>query len=97
MNTWRCASQSGAMGKLLLVVCLVVVVCTALRVGAQGEVGKWEISLANRQLDLTTHQARQKVTLTLKNLGQRNLNTFYVAVDAVLTGKVAYIGAHVSN
>lgn len=83
------------MGKLLLVVCVVAALCTGLR--AQNEVGKWEISLANRQLDLTTHQARQTVTMTLKNAGQRNLNSFYVAVDSLLTGKVAYIGAHVSN
>lgn len=83
------------MGKVLLVVCVVAALCTGLQ--AQNEVGKWEITLANRQLDLTTHQARQTVTLTLKNAGQRNLNSFYVAVDSVLTGKVAYIGAHVSN
>ena len=85
------------MGKLLVVVCVVAALCTGLRVRAQNDLGKWEIALANRQLDLTTHQARQTVTLTLKNTDQRNLNSFYVAVDSVLTGKVAYIGAHVSN
>lgn len=80
----------------MLIVCAVAVLCTAPRVQAQGDVGKWEVSLANRQLDLTTHQARQTATLSLKNVGQRNLNSFHVAVDSVLTGKVAYIGAHVS-
>jgi oligosaccharyltransferase complex subunit alpha (ribophorin I) len=85
------------MGKLLLAVCVVLVWCTGPRVQAEDGVGKWQITLASRQLDLTSHQARQTLTLSLTNVGERNLNSFYVAVDSILTGKVAYIGAHLKS
>ena len=85
------------MGKLLLAVCVVLVLCTWPRVQAQDSLGKWQITLASRQLDLTSHQARQTLTLSLTNVDERNLNTFFVAIDSILTGKVTYIGAHVSS
>ena len=85
------------MGKLLLAVCVVLVSCTGPRVQAEDGIGQWQITLASRKLDLTSHQARQSLTLSLTNVGERSLNTFSVAVDSVLTGKVAYIGAHVSR
>lgn len=59
--------------------------------------GDWEVTLANRQLDLTTHQARQTHTLTLSNADKRPLTLFLFAVDPALAGKVAYIGAHVKS
>ena len=85
------------MGKLLLVVCVVLVSCTGPHVQAEDGVGQWQITLASRKLDLTSHQARQSLTLSLTNVGERNLNSFYVAVDSILAGKIAYIGAHVSS
>ena len=85
------------MGKLLFSVCVVLVLCAWPCVQAQDSLGKWQITLASRQLDLTSHQARQTLTLSLTNVDERNLNTFFVAIDSMLTGKVAYIGAHVSS
>ena len=85
------------MRRLLLATCVVLVLWTGPRVRAQDGLGRWEVSLANRQLDITSHQAKQTVTLSLTNVGERSLNSFYFAVDSVLTGKVAYIGAHVSS
>lgn len=82
--------------RLLLVV---LALCISLQVvrGEGSGLDDWEISLANRQLDLTTHQARQTLTLSLTNTASRSLSSFYVAVDAVHSGRVVYIGAHVSK
>ena len=85
------------MNKLLLAVCAVVLLGTAPGARAGEDADGWEVTLANRQLDLTTHQARQTYTLSLTNAGQRGLSSFYVAVDSVLAGKVAYVGARVSR
>ncbi|CAI8038564.1 Dolichyl-diphosphooligosaccharide--protein glycosyltransferase subunit 1 [Geodia barretti] len=79
---------------LLLGVCLAVFLATVPCARAEGTPGEWEVTLANRQLDLTTHQARQTLTLTLKNAGKKSLGTFLVVVDAAVAGKVAYFGAH---
>jgi oligosaccharyltransferase complex subunit alpha (ribophorin I) len=76
---------------LLLGVCLAGFLACA---RAEGTPGEWEVTLANRQLDLTTHQARQTLTLSLKNAGKKSLGAFLVVVDAVVAGKVAYFGAH---
>ena len=83
--------------KLFLTACIVLVLWIGPRVRADDKLGDWEVSMANRQLDLTSHRARQTVTLSLSNVGPRPLTSFYVAVDAALVGKVAYIGAHVSS
>ena len=82
---------------LLLGVCLAVFLATVPCARAEGTPGEWEVTLANRQLDLTTHQARQTLTLTLKNAGKKSLGTFLVVLDAAVAGKVAYFGAHVSE
>ena len=85
------------MKELLLLVCVAVALWTAPRARAQEGPGDWQITLASRQLDLTTHQARQSLTLSLKNVGKGALTTFLVAVDPALAGKVVYVAAHVSN
>ena len=85
------------MKRLLLGVCLAVFLWTAPCALAQEGLGEWEVTLANRQLDLTTHQARQTLTLTLTNVGKQGLTTFFFTVDPALASKVAYVAAHVSS
>ena len=85
------------MSKPLLALCVLVLLRAAAPAGAEAEEESWEIALANRRLDLTTHQARQTVTMTLTNVVSRPLTSFYVAVDAALAGKVAYVGAQVKQ
>ena len=82
---------------LLVLVCVAASLCRWQLARAEDTMGDWEVTLANRQLDLTTHQARQTHTLTLSNADKVPLTLFLFAVDPALAGKVAYIGAHVRN
>ena len=84
------------MGRLVLAAFVLLTLWTRSHVRAEDDLGDWEVSLANRQLDLASNQARQTLTLTINNVCKQSLSAFYVAVDGVLAGKVAYIGAHVS-
>ena len=79
-----------------LAVCLAVFLWLAPAARAEEKPGEWEVTLANRQLDLTTHQARQTLTLSLTNAGKQGLSAFLITVDPSLAGNVAYIAAHVS-
>ena len=83
--------------RLIVAVCLAAAVLWGGARAAGEPAGEWEVTLASRQLDLTTHQARQTVTLTLSNAGKTPLTTFLFTVDASLSGKVAHVGAHVST
>ena len=62
---------------------------------AEKKAKSWEISLANRHVDLTAHQALLTLTLSLNNAGSDSLPSFTLPVDAVYSGKVGYIGAQV--
>ena len=81
--------------KLLVVVCVLALLRVTPAISAEADDGSWEVTLASRRLDLTTHQARQTVTMTLTNTAPQPLSSFYTAIDSLLAGKVAYIGAKV--
>ena len=48
-----------------------------------------------RELDLTTHLVKQRVSITIENGGDRPLSSFHFIVDSNLVNKMAYIGATV--
>lgn len=76
----------------------VVFLILAARCLAQEEVSK-DITVLRmaRELDLTSQLVKQKVSITLQNIGVKPVASFLYAVDPVLAEKLAYVGAQVRN
>lgn len=51
------------------------------------------VTRAARELDLTTHLAKQTVSLTVQNTGERPLSSLLYTVETSLADKLAFIGA----
>ena len=55
------------------------------------------LSYVSRDLDLTTHLVKERISLTVENGGESSLRWFLYTVDPSISSKLAYIGAQVRS
>ena len=78
--------------RTLILLCAVIGSCFA----AEEPNDKLTITRASRDLDLTSHLAKQSVSFTLQNEGETPVTSFLYTVDKILVDNLAFIEAEVS-